>query len=99
MAPRRRGCGAVPGPSPAERSAAGDGPGTAPTRPRRLVADGEVRAHQRHHARAGVPHAGGDKGRTMVYRISAVETGTALVATATVFPSAAPRSVRGTYHG
>ena len=71
MAPRRRGCGVAPGPSPAERSAAGDGPGATPTRPTPLVADGA--------ARAGVPRAGGDKGRAMVYRISAVETGTALV--------------------
>ena len=35
----------------------------------------------------------------MVYSISAVETGTALVATATVFSSAVPRTVRGTCHG
>jgi len=86
-------------PSPAERSAAGDGtrrsaeaahaPGG--RRARRASANGNPRWR--------VTRKGGDKGRAMVYRISAVETGTALVATATVFPSAVPRSVPRTYRG
>ena len=47
---------------------------------------GAAHAPSRRRATRPSALAGGDKDHAMVYRISAVETGTALVATATVFP-------------